>query len=243
MSAVLGLDAVSRMAARFGGRLRDVTFVRETVAGPNPSDPTGPPLSTSASYAAQGFAFGYGERFVDSEHIKKGDYQVTILLGTIVAVADDAITAELDLGTLGTGALDTVVRALAEGVAGNAIAVELVSGLAASVVEIGTLVKITIVDGVTAVADVEALLATSTLLEVATPGTGATVLVSADAFSATALAGGAAPSSAQSGVVPQPGDSITCAPPNSTTPKTGRVVGVGPMTAAAVTVHVLGDGA
>lgn len=105
--------------------------------------------------------------------------------------------AELDLGTLAGGDLDTVVQAnLLGGPEGNAITVELtaasVSGVVISVV--GNAVTIDIEDGVSTVSDVEnaiaALTGTDAVIRTKTPGTGATVLAAGDVFSATNLAGG-----------------------------------------------------
>jgi hypothetical protein len=44
------------------------------------------------------------------------------------------------------------------------------------------------------------------------------------------------------GVVPNPGDSISCPPPNQTTPVTGAVVSIVAVTAVAITCQVRGAG-
>lgn len=119
---------------------------------------------------------------------------------------DPATKASLDLATKTTH-VDTVIQAKASGVDGNDITVEFTAGAgtaAGSIVEVGTNVTIHYKATATAstVADIEALIATSTLIEVKTPGTGATSLNGADAFAAAALAGGTdadAPSVSESG--------------------------------------------
>lgn len=63
-------------------------MTRRTVSGPDPSDPAGPPLSTTATYTCDGIAWGYEQRYLDGEKIKSGDYQVTLLRGTM---RDDAL--------------------------------------------------------------------------------------------------------------------------------------------------------
>lgn len=244
MTTVLNRNWKSRMAARFGGRLRTATIVRKIVSGPDPADSAGPPLSTPQTYTCDAVAFAYQDRYVDGEVIRISDYQVTILLGTILAVADDAVAASADLGaTAGTGALDTVVRALEAGAAGNEITVELAPAIAAALVEVGRNVRIDYVDGVTTVADVETLLALSGLVAVATPGTGATVLVTADAFAATPLAGGSDSTTSSAEFVPAAGDEITIPPPGSTTPVAGTVFGKPALTEAFATCGVRGPGA
>ena len=95
----LGRDWKTRMAVRFGGRLATGSFTRTTVTGPNPADPSGPPLSSSATYDCDLIAFGYGERYVDGETIKKGDYRVQVLRGTVklAGVASDAVPGPGDI--------------------------------------------------------------------------------------------------------------------------------------------------
>lgn len=104
--------------------------------------------------------------------------------------------AELDLDTP-SAALDTIVKARAGGAGGNSITVAAAADSAAAegvtIAEVGNAVTIHFEDGVSTVADVEAAIdADSTLIMVKTAGTGATVLAGADAFAATALAGGGA---------------------------------------------------
>lgn len=117
---------------------------------------------------------------------------------TVASVADGtpAAKAELALNSVGTSThINTVVRAKLAGTAGNSITVEVTTGAptaAGQIFEVGQNVKIKIKTTATAttVADVETLIATSTLIEVKTPGTPGTSLDGTDAFSSTALAGG-----------------------------------------------------
>lgn len=102
--------------------------------------------------------------------------------------------AELALATKGTGALNTVVQARTRGDYGNAITVALTSRAPDAggviITETGNAVSISIETGVSTVANVETKIGTnSTLIQVKTTGTGATVLTVADIFSASALAG------------------------------------------------------
>jgi hypothetical protein len=122
------------------------------------------------------------------------------LAGILDAIAAAlAVKASLSLGTLAAGHLDTVVRARAAGVGGNAVTVAATGDSApaggVTISESGSAVTIHFEDGVSTVADVEAAIAAhSTKIEVATAGTGATVLADAtDDFTATHLAGGATP--------------------------------------------------
>ncbi len=117
-----------------------------------------------------------------------------------------AVKASKNLGTLGGGALDTVVRAKRAGAAGNHIKI---SAAADSATGAGVTIAITkpaadyivaihFEAGVSTVHDVEtaigALAGGQALIEVATPGTGATVLTGLNAvFAATALSSGTDP--------------------------------------------------
>lgn len=85
----LGRNWAARFAARFKGRLSAATFTKETITGPDPANVSGPPLSSSATYACDAYAFDFEERFVDGETIRKGDYKVMILRGTIEDSAGD----------------------------------------------------------------------------------------------------------------------------------------------------------
>jgi hypothetical protein len=246
VATILGRDLKARVAARFAGRLRTVTIARAVGSAVNPAAPSGPPLSTTATYTADGASFGYEARDVDGESIKIGDYRVTVMLGSVLAVADDAVAASLDLGAETVNA-DTVIAALVSGAGGNEITVELVGDAvtqAGTLVEHGTNVRIGYLPGSTTVADLEALLATSALVEVLTPGTGATVLLVGDALAATPLAGGLAATTAIAGsFTPAVGDLVTCPPPGSSTSKTARAVALEVLTEAFATVRVRGAGA
>ena len=83
MPTVLGRDPAARVAARFGGRLRSATITRVTVSGPNTSDSAGPPSSGSATYTCDAIAFGYKGRHIDGQLMKKADYRVVVLLGSV----------------------------------------------------------------------------------------------------------------------------------------------------------------
>jgi hypothetical protein len=106
--------------------------------------------------------------------------------------------AELDLGTLANGDLDTVVEATDTGEEGNDITVAATntSGSGVVITVTGTAVVIDYEDGVSTVGDVEtaigALSGADDIIGVKTTGTGATVLGSNDTFTATNLAGGTA---------------------------------------------------
>lgn len=89
----LGRDWKARMAARFGGRLYAATFTKNTVTGQDPDDPSGPPSASSATYTCSAIALGYEERYIDGEDIKKGDYRVMILRGTILD--EDGVAADV----------------------------------------------------------------------------------------------------------------------------------------------------
>jgi hypothetical protein len=130
-----------------------------------------------------------------------------------VAATDDrtpAVKAELDLDTV-TADINTVIRAKTAGVAGNLITVEIIGGAGAAagvLTEVGTHVKLQVKVTATAttVAQLETLIGTSTLIEVKTPGTGATSIDSGDLLVSTVLAGGA---DAQTPTVTEVGDAVT----------------------------------
>lgn len=107
--------------------------------------------------------------------------------------------AELDLGTLAAGNLDTVVEATTAGTAGNSITIAAAGDSppagGVTIARVGTTFIIHYETGVSTVANVEAaitaLAGADDLFGVKTGGTGATVLaVATDDFAATALAGG-----------------------------------------------------
>ncbi len=115
---------------------------------------------------------------------------------TVAAVddGDPAVKASLDLSTK-TAHVNTVVQAKAGGAAGDMITVEFTAGAptaAGVLTEVGNNVKIKYkaTSVASTVTDIETLIATSTLIEVKTPGTGANILDGTDAFASAALAGG-----------------------------------------------------
>lgn len=241
--AILGLDWSARMATRFGARLYSASFAKVTAGALTEADAAGAPANTTATYTCKGIAFGYSAEFISGELVKIGDYRVMILLGTIAAAVDDGVQAELDLSTL-TDNVDTVIRAIADGTDGNAITIELVADGATgagALLELVTNVRISYLADVTTVADIEALLASSTLVEVETAGTGASVLDAGDAFASAPLAGGVDASTAQApGIIPNAGDTVSIPPPGQTVAKTGTVVRVESVSQASVTIHVRG---
>ena len=91
--------------------------------------------------------------------------------------------------------LNTVFELATQGTAGNAVTIRTVTGGAAAVSAIGNAVTITYVDGVTTVANIEALFpvaVTAGSVRVKTAGTGGNVLADpGDTIAATNLAGGA----------------------------------------------------
>jgi hypothetical protein len=104
--------------------------------------------------------------------------------------------AELDLGTLGSGALDSVIGSLGSGGEGNLISIEVIgdSVLGGGVeIEIDSENAITVhyESLVSTVADIETAIGVFGIIEVTTPGTAITVLdVAADDIPKTYLAGG-----------------------------------------------------
>lgn len=120
------------------------------------------------------------------------------LRATVVRGAD-TVHATLDTATKTTHS-NTVIQAVAPGTGGNAITVAYVADAGAkagTITDVGGMVTVHFDDGVSTIADVEALLATATSVSVKTAGTGATVLhTGVDAFAATPLAGGFASNAA-----------------------------------------------
>lgn len=238
MTTALGIDWSADMAEVFGADLHDVSFLKTTFGiAYDPTHPSAAPSSASARFFARGIVFSYENEMIDGESVKQGDYQVLILLGTIRA--NDAARATLDLGDE-TDNVDTVVQAIATGEDGNVLLVLVGDAVA----QAGTLdeddatVTVHYLPGSTTVADLEALIATSALLEVATAGTGANVLDVTDAASVS-LAGGT-DGTLSPGSIPTSGESVTSIPPGQTTAKTGRIVGVPGVSQAAVTLQVRG---
>ncbi len=120
-------------------------------------------------------------------------------LTDLTMVLAAAVKAELDCGTVGAGAFDTVLAATVAGADGNDIQVVLVgdseSAAGVSIDVADGVVTIHYETGVSTVGDVEtaitALADADDIIAVASGGTGATVLATAtDDFEATNLAGG-----------------------------------------------------
>ncbi len=233
------------MATEFGGEVNDVSFTKRTIGDYDPLDPSGAPTTTEETYTAKGLSFGYGIEFIDGEKVQQGDYKVMILLGTIDGGGDDAAQAQLDLG-LETTNLGTVIQALEPGEAGNLITVELVGDAptgAGTLTDTGTHVRIGYLPDTSTVDDLEALIATSSLIGVKTAGAPGT-LDASDAFASVPLEDGADETTAlDSEAIPQPGDTVTAPPPNQTTPKVGVIVGSPTFSQAFVTVQVRGPSA
>jgi hypothetical protein len=104
-----------------------------------------------------------------------------------------AVRASLALGPLSNNVIDTVVEAIVAGAAGNGITVSSAADSGGGVIieePGGDLVHIRFDDGVSTVADIEAAIPASTLIQVQTPGTGANVPTGADVWGATNLGGG-----------------------------------------------------
>lgn len=239
MTTVLGRDLGADAYSRFGGRLFAATLRHEV---PDPIvDPTNV-TSTPFDYTCDAYAFSYKQEYVDGERVLKGDYQVVILRGSIAMSNDDGERANINLGAF-TPDVDTVLEAVAEGVGGNALTVELVGDAlagAGTIAEVGTNTRIGFLPGVTTVADVEALIAASLNVRVLMAGTPGNVLGGGDQLAATPLAGGAAPTATPVDLVPAPGDRITVPPPGQTTPINARIIEVDAVTEAQITVHVRG---
>lgn len=109
----------------------------------------------------------------------------------------DAVKATLNLQGAGKSTnIDIIVAAKVAGTGGNAITITTVADAGAqagTISEVGNAITIHYKDAVSTVADIRALLATSTLVDLVTNGTGATVLhAPGDTFGPTNLAGGQA---------------------------------------------------
>ncbi len=244
MTTVLGHDFVAEVASRFAGRLYPATFTKFTPGTADANDAAGSGSPSSAVYACDAIAFGYKERDVDGTLVKKGDYKVTITTGSIAAVVQDAVSAQLDMSSV-TSHVDAVIEAQLAGADGDLITIELVpdaSSPAGALVEVGTNVKLRYQSNVTTEAQLEALVAASLLVQIKTAGTPGNVLDSTDRLASTPLAGGSDNSVAPADVVPNPSDTISVPPPGETVAKTGRIVDVLTITQATITVQVRGVG-
>ena len=81
MTSPLGRDFAASMAARFGGRLYAATLTKHT---PATYDGSGNRVAgATAPYTCSAIAFSYSNRFVDGEQVRKGDYRVVIIRGTL----------------------------------------------------------------------------------------------------------------------------------------------------------------
>ncbi len=85
--SLLGRDFSAIAYARFGGRLQSATLTRRVTGAMNLGDPAGAPATTSTPYACEGVSFRYRQRFVDGERVRKGDYLVVLLRGSLSAAA------------------------------------------------------------------------------------------------------------------------------------------------------------
>lgn len=244
MSLLLGRDFAQTFGARFAGRLDPASFTKFTTTTPDDANPSGPWNEDDQAYVCEAVALGYAEEDVDGSIVKRGDYRVVIMRASIGIANDDAATSMLDLSTVTTNA-DSVLASLTPGLLGDTFFVALVGDAlaqAGSLEENDSEVTIHFLPGMTTVADLEALVATSAIIEVATPGTGANVLDTVDAFALTRLSGGSDATITPASVVPSPQDEITVPPPGVDGAATGRIVNVLAITDAAVTVQVRGTG-
>ncbi len=243
MPTVLGRDVKSTFAARLAGRLYAATLTRQIPGTIDPLDPAHGPTATGVDYACDAIAFGFGETYIDGEKIKMSDFQVTIMLGSIKLANDDAANASLDLATV-TADVDTVVEAVEAGVVGNAITVEVVGDSSTSdgsIEQVGTHVELHVQPSATTFAQLELLVATSTIVRVKAASSTPAALVSAgDAFVSVALAGGSDATLSAIDYTPQPGDYVTIPPPGSDTPTTAVVKAIAKLTNVAVTCEVAG---
>jgi hypothetical protein len=84
---LLDRDFAAIALARFGDRLQVATLTRKTTGAYSGGDPAGAPATTSTPYTCQGTSFRYRQRFVDGERVRKGDYLVVLLRGSLDAAA------------------------------------------------------------------------------------------------------------------------------------------------------------
>jgi hypothetical protein len=243
VTSILGRDFKTTFASQFAGRLYPASFTKFTSGVVDPNDAAAAGSPTSADYVCDGIALAYHERDVDGSIVKKGDYKVVIMLGSIASVVDDAVAASLALGGILPHA-DTVIVAKVAGAAGDRITVELVGDGPAecTIVEVGTNVRIGFMPAVTTVMQLENAIDHSTLVEVGTSGTLVSFLEIGDELAATPLAGGVDNSVEPANVVPNPTDLIRIPPPGQDVAKQGRILEILAITQAAVTVAVRGIG-
>lgn len=91
---MLGRDGTAITLAHFAGRLNTATLTRPANSAIDPNDPTAAPTGSPTTYSCQGFAFVYDVRDIDGTRVMKGDYQVTLLRGSLSVMPQpgDAIT-------------------------------------------------------------------------------------------------------------------------------------------------------
>ena len=242
MTTVLGRDLGQDAYDRFHDRLFRATLHKRTPGTRTPGHPAGGTNPTITDYVCDAFATGYRQRFVDGERVKKGDYRVVILRLSIGTLNNDGVAATLDLTTL-TPDITTVLVAQQVGELGNLITVELIGDAgssAGSYDETGTAARLHFQPGATTVAQLEALVAGSTLVAIQTHGAPAT-LQAGDVLSPTPLGGGVDASlNFDPTIVPGPGDQIDVPPPGQTIAKRATVILVETETEAQITLQVRG---
>lgn len=95
---LFGVDMAGIIADTFDGELLAATLHKNVVTGPDPSDLTGPPLTTSNDFTAQGFVETYSDGKVDGTIIKRSDRKITLIGDLIedgqVPEPNDEITIE-----------------------------------------------------------------------------------------------------------------------------------------------------
>lgn len=80
---MLGRDGKAVTLARFSGRLSNATLTRPGNSAYDLSDPTAAPTGGDTVYPCEGYAFRYAASDIDGTRILRGDYQVTILRGSL----------------------------------------------------------------------------------------------------------------------------------------------------------------
>ena len=93
MTTALGVDWATDMAGDFGNDLFDASFTVRTPGAYSSADPAGPPSSSDVDYTCKAIAFGFAHELIDGELVRRGDYKVTILLGTIKTDDDPPVAS------------------------------------------------------------------------------------------------------------------------------------------------------
>jgi hypothetical protein len=75
--------------AAFSGELHDATLTQQAISALDVSDPTAAPTATPVTHACEGVAFNYAQRDIDGTRIRKGDYRVVILRGSLSVLPND----------------------------------------------------------------------------------------------------------------------------------------------------------